>query len=381
MTLGGGDGEQGDEAEPGFDFDAHEAVAVGAYRKVRGLYEDYAATVQALLTSALVTAGVKPHSVEHRAKTEASFGLKAARPDEADPETPKYSDPLVQIQDLAGCRVITYFLEDVQAVQAVIESEFSVIERVNRSSYLRAGGRPGYESYHYIVDLGETRQTLSEYARYEGRVVEIQVRTILQHAWAEIEHDIQYRSVDALPKEIGQRFMELAGMIAISDREFQAISDAHQAVREAADESFKEGHLADVELTPETLKRYIDDAFGADGRMRDWSYSWTTRLLKRLGFSNLEQLADCIKDYDDDRVSRLVWGSRQGQLTRLELVVMTSMGQENWIAAHPWAGGENGEAFRDGVEARFARLKAAGIEAGHFSPSAAGASTSGDGEK
>ena len=199
----------------------------------------------------------------------------------------------------------------------MIEREFNVLDRVNRSSYLSGGGTPGYESYHFVVDLGESRVALTEYSAYKGKVVEIQVRTILQHAWAEIEHDIQYKSVDELPAEIGQRFMELAGIIAISDREFQAIANAHEVVVRAAEKSIDAGRLSEVELTPETLKRYLDKKYGRDGRMRDWSYSWTTRLLKQLGFRNLAQLNECVKDYDDDQVSRAAHGSRQGQLRSL----------------------------------------------------------------
>src|SRR5690606_16052253 len=133
-------------------------------------------------------------------------GEKAIRPGDDEGLTPKYSNPLDDILDLAGCRVITFFLNDVQTVRKIITDEFEVVEMANRSSHLRGGGRPGYESYHFIVRLTEARLTFAEYSRFRGMVAEIQVRTILQHAWAEIEHDIQYKSVDALPAEIGQRF-------------------------------------------------------------------------------------------------------------------------------------------------------------------------------
>ena len=99
---------------------------------------------------------------------------------------------------------------------------------------------------------------LAEYTRYQGAVVEIQVRTILQHAWAELEHDIQYTSSTAIPKEIRRRFMALAGVLEVADREFQAIQDADKVIVDTAREMVDRGDLAGVEITPVALKQFLD---------------------------------------------------------------------------------------------------------------------------
>src|SRR5664280_906678 len=90
---------------------------------------------------------------------------------------------------------------------------------------------------------------------------------------------------------------------------------------------------------------YLDKKYGPDGRMRDWSYSWATRMLKRLGFRNVAQLEACIAAYDDDAVSRALHGQRQGQLSRMDDAVMAGMG-ENYIRRHPFSAGA---ADSDGV--------------------------------
>ncbi len=347
-----------------FDFESHREQALADYSKLRALYEDYSRVVRDLVEAALADASVRPHSIEHRAKDPESFGEKASRRSDADPQHPKYREPLKDIHDLAGCRVITYFLNDVDKVRDVIEKEFTVIEKINRSSYLRGSGAPGYESYHFIVDLGPKRYGLTEYSRYSGRVVEIQVRTILQHAWAEIEHDIQYKSVEELPRDIARRFSELAGLIAIGDREFQAIADAHAEVLERAQQSIAEGRLDDVEITPETLKIHLDRRLGPDGRMSDWSYAWTTRLLKRLGFSSLGQVDRCLDEYDHDSLSRRVYGSRQGQLTRFELVIAAAVGPALWSARHPWSEDPDFDWFEEWSERKYKRIAEAGFEVG-----------------
>lgn len=62
-------------------------------------------------------------------------------------------------------------------------------------------GRLGYQSIHYLVKLPDQKTEWAEYKRFEGLIAEIQVRTILQHAWAEMEHDIQYKSADKFRRQ------------------------------------------------------------------------------------------------------------------------------------------------------------------------------------
>jgi transposase-like protein len=61
------------------------------------------------------------------------------------------------------------------------------------------------------------------------------------------------------------------------------------------------GDLAAVEVAQEALKAYLDRKLGADGRMTAFSYEFAARLLRRLGFSNLQEIDDAITGYDDDR--------------------------------------------------------------------------------
>jgi len=180
-----------------------------------------------------------------------------------------------------------------------------------------------------------TRTTLPEYARFYDLTAEVQVRTILQHAWAEIEHDIQYKSSSVLPRTIQRRFAALAGLIEIADREFQAIDDENREVQAEARRNIDLGDLDKVEITADAIRAYLDKNYGPDGRMSDFSYQWTARLLVRLGFTSMAEVEDCISGYDNDTVSRIVFTTRRGQLTRFEAVLLASMG-DAFILGHPW---------------------------------------------
>jgi hypothetical protein len=76
--------------------------------------------------------------------------------------------------------------------------------------------------------MNTTRSGLAEYQSYKDLKLEVQVRTILQHAWAEMEHDIQYKSPNAIPTLIKRRFIALAGLLEIADREFQTLQDENE---------------------------------------------------------------------------------------------------------------------------------------------------------
>jgi hypothetical protein len=215
---------------------------------------------------------------------------------------------------------------------------------------------------HYLVNFDPNRLALPEYARHRDLVIEIQVRTILQHAWAEIQHDIEYKAIETIPTVIRRRFMALAGMLEIADREFQAISDEDRQVRAAALRDVELGDLAAVEVTQEALKAYLDRKLGPDGRMSSFSYDWEARVLRRLGFKNLKELDDALEGYSADSISRRLYGNRQGQLTRLEDVLLASLGEE-FIERHPYSHGEFAPGWRQALALKLAELRAAGLAA------------------
>jgi len=320
-----------------FDFGEHERVAVSAYLNVYDFNKSLDGVVGRVLEECLSRRDIKVHSVQHRAKDPKSFGRKAAIPADNDPNTPKYPEPLVQITDVAGVRIITYFPETIVAINDLISHEFEVVEQHNTGKELFEEERFGYQSVHYLVQLKQARTQLAEYEHFTGSVVEVQVRTILQHAWAEIEHDIQYKSATAIPAEIRRRFMSVAGLLEIADREFQTIQNEDLRLKDEARAMVRRGDLGGVEITPDALKSFLDKRLGPDDRIAEWSYEWTARALTQLGFSNLKQVETAIAKYDDDMLSQVAAGRRQGQTTRFELMLLAALG-DHFIARHPLRG-------------------------------------------
>lgn len=157
------------------------------------------------LKLALQQSGVKVHTVSFRIKSENSVRSKLSRPDKI------YSD-LSEITDLIGLRVVTYFEDAVEEVARLVEENFSV--DFARSVDKRFHADPstfGYRSLHYVCHASKDSADLP---------FEIQIRTVLQHAWAEIEHDLGYKFPEAVPNSIKRRFSRVSGLLEIADAEF-----------------------------------------------------------------------------------------------------------------------------------------------------------------
>jgi ppGpp synthetase/RelA/SpoT-type nucleotidyltranferase len=212
------------------EFDAHRRQAELEYSHTRSLYVDFTNAMTSIVRAGVDAGGIPVHAIESRAKDVESFGRKAALPSVEDPRRLQFSQPLTQITDLAGVRVVTYFLEDVANVHASILDEFEVIDMSHELSDLGRIETFGYESMTYIVRMRPERCRLREYDRFDGLIGEVQVRTILQHTWAEIERGLWHRSAHQIPPAVRRRANAIAGTLEIADRELQRLHGERPSV-------------------------------------------------------------------------------------------------------------------------------------------------------
>ena len=93
----------------------------------------------------------------------------------------------------------------VDKLAKVIERNFKIDTENSIDKRVMDPERFGYSSLHYIVEYTPERLKLIEYKYFTGIKFEIQIRSILQHAWAETEHDLGYKSKN----EVQRRFEEM----------------------------------------------------------------------------------------------------------------------------------------------------------------------------
>jgi ppGpp synthetase/RelA/SpoT-type nucleotidyltranferase len=225
-------------------MDLKDGGLVKDFELERARYESFAATVSGLLERLLKAEEIGVHSISFRCKEVTSLEKKIT----AKPSYPS----LAHITDLAGVRVITHYSDDVDRVAVLVESEFSIdAENSIDKRVALDPDRFGYLSLHYVASMNPERSKLKEYSAFRGLKVEIQVRSILQHTWAEIEHDIGYKSTVQVPRHIRRKFSRLAGLLELADQEFVSIRtdlDAYESSIEGK-ESTEEALLDKVTYT------------------------------------------------------------------------------------------------------------------------------------
>jgi putative GTP pyrophosphokinase len=204
----------------------------------RDTYRLLSEKTKEFLSSILSSRGIVPHSIASREKDPEDLREKITREGVV-------PDALFNgIADLAGVRIITYFPSDVDKIVPLIEKEFKVDPKHSVDKRLRLDPAIfGYASVHLVVEFRAELLKLPEYALFNKMKCEIQVRTILQHAWAEIEHDIVYKSPEDIPFRLRRRFACLAGLLEIADREFESLRQDEIAVRQAIQSRIKKGKL------------------------------------------------------------------------------------------------------------------------------------------
>ncbi|TQM83202.1 ppGpp synthetase/RelA/SpoT-type nucleotidyltransferase [Saccharothrix saharensis] len=221
------------------------------YDENKGRLEELGQVATRLIGALLVERGIRAHNITFRVKEKSSADRKMSN----NPQ--KYSDYL-SLTDFLGVRVITNFADEVDVVGSILQGEFTIDEdnSIDKRLVLDSD-RFGYLSLHYILQLNQARRGLAEYARYGGIKFEVQVRSILQHAWAEIEHDLGYKSTFQLPSEVKRRFSRLAGLLEIADSEFQSLRDHIASYEHAVSDSIPDSS-SDLVLNQATLMTFLE---------------------------------------------------------------------------------------------------------------------------
>ncbi|WP_413363445.1 GTP pyrophosphokinase family protein [Lysinibacillus sp. 3P01SB] len=222
------------------------------YREQRFKYESLTNRLRTLLEELLKTKGIKV-TIESRTKEIDSFLGKVNRPNKS------YENPLDEITDLSGIRLIVNSVNDVDEVAKIITDQF-IIDKdksINKSDLL-SPDQFGYLSQHYIVKLNDARTCLPEWADLKDFWAEIQVRTVLQHAWAVISHSLDYKNQIDVPTVLRRRLFRLSAMFELADEELNSL------ILKTEDLSIEYKHQISsdgiTELNLDSLKVYLEES-------------------------------------------------------------------------------------------------------------------------
>jgi GTP pyrophosphokinase len=191
------------------------------YDSLRPGLEEQLLRVQRKLRGLLEELGYTP-TIKYRVKGFDNYFNKLLKLYREQPQRP------LLISDLLGLRVICPFLEDLDTIERLINANFGVVE-LERKGDRHSFREFGYDSVHLLVRLEPDQQPRLPYT---DNYCEIQLRTILQDAWAEVEHELVYKSDIALPNDsIKRKLASLNASLSLSDLIFQEIRDYQKEVR------------------------------------------------------------------------------------------------------------------------------------------------------
>jgi predicted RNase H-like nuclease/ppGpp synthetase/RelA/SpoT-type nucleotidyltranferase len=304
--------------------------AVREYAALQPVLRLAAEEFAGLVTAILDDAGINYLSVTGRAKGVASFATKAARTLDG---APVFADPLAEINDQIGIRVITYVQSDVDAVAELLDDQVVVHDDRDLGRETASEGRFGYASRHLLIGLDAAREGLPAYDNLTGRRAQVQIRTVLQHAWAEFEHDIRYKGTipDEHVPDFDRRFTLAAGLLELADREFSTI---RERLREGMTEPGPESVDDDPRISPRELAAYLAGQYADAGWSRTDHYAWISGLLLELGITSLAELTEVLRPIDGEALNeRMGYRYPPGAVRRLDDALLAAFG-EQYISLH-----------------------------------------------
>ncbi|WP_207848787.1 MULTISPECIES: hypothetical protein [unclassified Pseudomonas] len=262
---------------------------------VRHEFEQLCAEVEYILRKRISQSEIQTSFIGSRAKTLNSFVEKQQRKN--------YDNPLTDVTDLAGVRVVCLYSADLLEIEKIIRTEFTIIEEINKLAEFDPN-QFGYRATHFIVKLGKT----SSGARYDDLknfVCEIQIRTVVQDAWAIIQHHMAYKKESQIPPKLHRKLNSLAALFETVDDQFELIRNQRDTYLSSVREILNEPNgLLDTEINMDSLIEYLKWTF-PDQDPGKHGVNVVLDALKSLNYKKLDDVDKLLKRTETQRIKVL----------------------------------------------------------------------------
>ena len=282
---------------------------IAEYKQKKYLYEQLTQAANEFIEEILQNkTEINIHSVRARTKSIDSLAEKVRRP-------AKNYDSLPEIKDLTAVRIVTYFADEIDVVGKILENNFNIdpkhsIDKRKSFDYKEFG----YSSLHKVAKFKPENLTENHPEELSDLFFEIQIRTILQHAWAEIEHDLGYKYKEEIPDSINRRFARLSALLEVADDEFISLRDDLEKYEVKIQSKIKEQpekvdinkltleQFMKVDKVMQNLTKYIDEWSQNLPRKttgKDFFLGEAAKGIKLIGVENIADLKEIISDYEE----------------------------------------------------------------------------------
>ena len=171
-----------------------------------------------------------------------------------------YLDPVNELEDVVGCRIVCLFMSDLTKLEKAVTEEFEVRKFEDKIEGGEDEATFGYMSKHYICQLGATHSG-PRYNNIKGISFEIQCRTLLMDAWANVSHYLAYKGTVSIPKHLRRDFFALSGLFYVADKHFELfLNEAISSEREVISQA-NSGELIDDDINLETVQALFAELY------------------------------------------------------------------------------------------------------------------------
>ena len=240
-------------------MEQHISETIQQYRDLKPKLKRLKDNIKNALHQTINEEHIPVFSIEARLKDEESIEDKIGRK--------QYSSPINQIEDLCGLRVICYYQEDIEKICSIVEREFHILKKEDKKTSLNED-QFGYTSCHYIVKLEEEWLKHPSARGLKGLKAEIQIRTMLMHAWSAISHKLLYKKDDDVPSQFKRQLNRLSALIELADEQFDSIKNVKTKLTTDLATSKKPNNISS-ELTSDSLvaihQKYFKNRIFEDG--------------------------------------------------------------------------------------------------------------------
>ncbi|MCU1573030.1 MAG: (p)ppGpp synthetase [Micrococcaceae bacterium] len=282
------------------------AASVAEYERIRPTLEYVTLEVETSIRNIFREVQTQPLFVTSRTKTVESFREKASRMVDPVPgQLPalQFPEPLRNLTDMVGVRVITTLPGDIAIVANLIKRQRSIFDcRGDTEKDIGSieSGTYGYSSRHLILRTIQNsvvkhfQEVLDPAARPSGSYFfECQIRTVFAHAWSEIEHDIRFKAQDrrAWSPYFDRQFTATAAMLETVESAFSELHERYETVTNFWDPA-GEGAVA---LTPNRIREIWQTLLPHVDRKSDDDWGWAAELLAAHGLTRTVELVDILQ--------------------------------------------------------------------------------------
>lgn len=140
-----------------------------------------------------------------------------------DSERFEIKDSITELHDLVGIRIVLLFPELKDKVVEVLMSEFEIINDPKKSS--KSPDKFGYSSIHLILQIKDEWAKTPDWENHQNKKVEIQVRTLSEHIWAETSHSLFYKREENIPNALNRDLFRVAALLEVVDEKLQNLKN------------------------------------------------------------------------------------------------------------------------------------------------------------